>query len=45
MDKSKLACKQVEYFRYRKDGESAKPLIRKTEAIEKLTPPNQLNNF
>ena len=48
LDKWKFACKQVEWLGYTINSEGTTPLIRKTEAIEKLSPPKtfkQLKNF
>ena len=48
LDKCKFACKQVEWLGYTINSECIKPLIKKTEAIEKLSPPKtlkQLKNF
>ena len=48
LDKCKFACKQVEWLGYTINSEGTKPLIKKTEAIEKLSPPNtfkQLKSF
>ena len=39
LDKWKFACKQVEWLGYTINSEGTTPLIRKTEAIEKLSPP------
>ena len=39
MDNCKFACKQVEWLGFTVNSEGTKPLIRKTEAIEKLSPP------
>ena len=48
LDKCKFACKQVEWLRFTINSEGTKPLIKKTEAIEKLSPPKtfkQLKSF
>ena len=48
LDKCKFACKQVEWLGYTINSEGTKPLIKKTEAIEKLSPPKtfkQLTSF
>ena len=48
LDKIKFACKQVEWLKFNTKIEGTKPLIKKTEAIEKLSPPKtfkQLKNF
>ena len=48
LDKSKFACKQVEWVGYTMNSESTTPLIIKTEAIKKLSPPKtfkQLKGF
>ena len=39
LDKCRIACKQVEWLGYTINSEGTKPLIKKTEAIEKLLPP------
>ena len=39
LDHCKFACKQVEWLGYTINSEGTKPLIRKTEASEKLSPP------
>ena len=39
LDKCKFACKQVEWLGFNVNSEGTKPLVRKTEAIEKLSPP------
>ena len=47
-DKYKFACKQVEWLGFTINSEGTKPLIKKTEAIEKLLPPKtfkQLKRF
>ena len=38
LDKCKFACKQVEWLGCNINSEGTKPLMRKTEAIEKLSP-------
>ena len=38
LDKCKFACKQVEWLGSNINSEGTKPLMRKTEAIEKLSP-------
>ena len=38
LDKCKFACKQVEWLDYTINSEGTKPLIKKTEAIETLSP-------
>ena len=48
LDKCKFACKQVEWLRFTVNSEGTKPFTRKTEAIEKLSPPKtfkQLKSF
>ena len=48
LDKCKFACKQVEWLGYTINSEETKPLIKKTEAIEKLSAPKtfkQLKSF
>ena len=40
-DKCKFACKQVEWLGFNINSEGTKPLIEKTEAIKKLSPPFQ----
>ena len=48
LEKCKFACKQVEWLGFTINSEETKPLIKKTEAIEKLSPPKtlkQLKNF
>ena len=48
LDKCKFACKQVEWLGFSVNGEGTKPLVKKTEAIEKLLPPKtfkQLKSF
>ena len=37
LDKCKFACKQVEWLGFTINSERTKPLIKKTEAIEKLS--------
>ena len=37
LDKCKFACKQVEWLGFTINSEGTKPLIKKTEAIEKLS--------
>ena len=47
-DKCKYACKQTEWLCFNLNREGSKPLIKKTEAIKKLSPPKtfkQLKNF
>ena len=39
LDKCKFACKQVEWPGYTINSKCTTPLLRKTEAIEKLSPP------
>ena len=39
LDKCKFACKQVEWLGFTVNSEGTKPLVKKTEAIEKLSPP------
>ena len=39
LEKCKFACKQVKWLRFNISSEGTKPLIKKTEAIEKLSPP------
>ena len=39
LEKSNLANKQIEWLGYNINREETKPLIKKTEAIEKLSPP------
>ena len=48
LDKCKFAYKQVEWLGYTINSEGTKPLIKKTEAIKKLSPPKtfkQLKSF
>ena len=48
LDKCKFSCKQVEWLGFSVNSEGTKPLVKKTEAIEKLSPPKnfkQLKNF
>ena len=48
LGKCKFACKQVEWLGYTINGEDTTPQFRKTEAIEKLSPPKtfkQLKSF
>ena len=45
LDKGKFACKQVEWLGYTIDSEGTTPLIRKTDAIEKLCPPKSLKQL
>ena len=48
LDKCKFASKQVEWLGYTKNSEGTKPIIKKTEAIVKLSPPKtfkQLKSF
>ena len=48
LDKCKFACKQVESLGYTINSEGTKPIIKKTESIEKLSPPKifkQLKSF
>ena len=48
LEKCKFACKQVEWLGYIINSEGTTPLIRKTEANEKLSPPKlfkQLKSF
>ena len=48
LDTCKFACKQVEWLGYTTNSEETKPLIKKTEAIEKLSAPKtfkQLKSF
>ena len=42
LDKCKFACNQVEWLGFTVNSEGTKPLVKKTEAIEKLLP---LKNF
>ena len=39
LDKCKFSCKQVEWLGFSVNSEGTKPLVKKTEAIEKLSPP------
>ena len=39
IDKCKIACKRIEWLGLNIDDGDKTPLIRKTEAIEKLNPP------
>ena len=39
LDKCEFACKQVEWLGFTVNSEGTKPLVKKTEAIEKLSPP------
>ena len=43
-DKCKYACKQIEWLGFNINREGSKPLIKKTEAIKKLSPPRLSNN-
>ena len=43
LDKSKFACKYVERIGYTINNEGTKPLTKKTEATEKLSPTKRLN--
>ena len=48
LDKCKLACKQVKWLGFHIDSEGTTPLSRKTDAIEKLSPPKtfkQIKSF
>ena len=48
LDKCKFACKQIEWLGFTINSEGTKPLMKKTEAIEKLSPSktfNQLKSF
>ena len=48
LDKCKFACKQVDWLGFSVNSEGKKPLVKKTEAIEKLLPPKtfkQLKSF
>ena len=48
LDKCKFACKQVDWLGFTVNSEGTKPLVKKTEAIEKLSPPKtfkQLKSF
>ena len=48
LDKFKFACKQVEWLGFSVNSEDTKPLVKNTEAIEKLSPPKtfkQLKRF
>ena len=40
LDKCRFVCREVEWLRYSINSEGTTSLIRKTEAIEKLSPPN-----
>ena len=47
-DKCKFPCRQVEWLGFTVNSEGTKPLVKKTEAIERLSPPKtfkQLKNF
>ena len=39
LDKCRFSCKQVEWLGFTVNSEGTKPLVKKTEAIEKLSPP------
>ena len=45
IDKCKFSCKQVEWLGYNIQSERTKPLIKKTEAIEKLNTPKNFLTF
>ena len=44
LDKCKFACKQVEWLGFNINSEGTKRLIKKNEAIKKLSPPLLSNN-
>ena len=48
LEKCKFACKQIDWLGFNINSEGTTPLTKKTEAIEKLSPPipfKQLNSF
>ena len=48
LEKCKFACEQVEWLGFNINSEGTKPLVKKTEAIERLLPPKtfkQLKSF
>ena len=48
LDNCKFACKQIEWLDFTINSEGTKPLIKKTEAVEKLSPTKlfkQLKSF
>ena len=48
LEKCKIACKEIEWLGFKINSEGTTPLIKKTEAIEKLSPPKtfkQLKSF
>ena len=45
MDKCKFACKQFEWLGFNINSEGTKPLVRKNEAIQKLSPPKSFKQL
>ena len=45
LNKCKFACKQVEWSGYTINGEGTKPLMKKKDAIEKLSPPKTFKHL
>ena len=45
LEKCKFACKEIEWLRFKINSEGTTPLIKKTEAIEKLSPPKTFKQF
>ena len=48
LDKCNFTCKQIEWLGFSVNSEGTKPLVKKTEAIEKLSPQKtfkQLKSF